>query len=282
MPLEHCLSFFRSLRTQGMSDFFQDKVAIVTGASSGIGLETAKLLSNRGSLLVLAARNKEKIESLSKELGRSLPVVTDVTQESSVQNLIAQTLDRFGKIDILINNAGILLYKPMQDCSSEEIQRILEVNFLGAVRCANAALPILKKQGQGTIVNVASIAGRIGLPNLGYYSSSKFALVAYSEALRQEVFHHNIFVTTVCPGTVLTPMTETILSEAKAKGKNSFPIMPQTVAKRILRAIEKKEREVFVPEMTRFFYWLHFFFPRFAEWLVWKFRASDPQTFRSS
>lgn len=258
-------------------DFFRDKVAIVTGASSGIGESVARLLSERGAKIVLAARRIDRLKNLSKELPGSLAVPTDVTDEQSVNRLIRKTMDSFGRIDILINNAGVLLYKPILESDTREIRYVTEVNFFGAVSCARGALSIMKKQGSGVIVNVSSIAGRVAFPNLGYYAASKFALTGFTEALRQEVGKDGIFVCAVNPGTVRTDMTRKILEEAAAKKKNVMPISPERVARAVLWAIEKRKIEVFVPFATRVLYWMHVAFPRFTEWLAWHFRASDPE-----
>lgn len=262
-----------------MSDFFKDKIVIVTGASSGIGEAIARLLSKRGAKVILAARRQNKLETLQKELEKSIAIETDVTQEKSVKNLVAQTMQKFGRIDLLINNAGVLVHKPMAETTMEEIRAVMETNFFAAVSCTNIALPIMKKQKSGIIVNIASIAGRIGFPNLGYYGASKFALVGFSETLRQEVAHEGIHVLTVCPGTIYTPMTKEIVDAAIAKGKYVMPILPETAAKEILSAIEKKKIELFLPKITRLIHFLHIFFPRMIEWLAWKFRPSDPEHF---
>ncbi|OGR57177.1 MAG: hypothetical protein A3I11_04810 [Elusimicrobia bacterium RIFCSPLOWO2_02_FULL_39_32] len=264
-----------------MSNFFKNKVVIITGASSGIGLATARLLYQNGAKCVLAARRKGLLEKIAKELNGSLPIETDVTKKDSLENLVKETLKVFGRIDILINNAGILIYKPIEQCSEEELREVMEVNYFGAVGCVNAILPIMKKQGSGAIANVASIAGKLGFPSLGYYAASKFALVGYSQALRQEIKQYGIFVSAIYPGTVYTPMTEEIIEGAKKKGKNVLPISAEKVAEKILVAIEKKKSEVFVPRATHFLYFLHFFFPKFTEWLAWKFRASDPNDFKA-
>jgi NADP-dependent 3-hydroxy acid dehydrogenase YdfG len=152
-----------------MDQPFKDKVVIITGASGGIGLETARLLLKAGAHVVLASRNKEKLDSLASEMTGVLAVPTDVTQDSSVDNMVAQTLQKYGRIDILVNNAGILYYKPMADTTPSEIRALMETNYYGAVRCTNAVLPSMKKQKHGMIINVASIAGRVGFPKLGYY-----------------------------------------------------------------------------------------------------------------
>lgn len=259
-----------------MKKILENRIVIITGGATGIGFETACLLVRKNAKVVLAGRRQEKLESAVKKLGHNaIAVSCDVTDDSSVNNLIIKTLGKFGRIDILINNAGELLYKPMSECTLEETKSVMETNFFGAIRCVNATLPSMKKQGNGIIVNVASIAGRIGFSNLGYYGASKFALVGYSESLRQELKNSGVFVSVICPGTVYTPLTQKILDEARLKGKNVLPIMPEQVAQKILCAIEKKKREVFVPKSVYGLYLIHFFFPKFIEWLAGKFRAAD-------
>ena len=175
----------------------------------------------------------------------------------------------------MINNAGILFYKTMAETSPEEVRRLMEVNFFGAVACANAVLPAMRARKSGTIVNVSSIAGRVGFPNLGYYCASKFALTGFSETLRQETAREGITVVTVSPGTVYTPMTKSIVDEARQRGKRMIPIGPETVARAICDGIVRKQTEVFIPWPTRVLNVLHFFFPLFAERLARQFRAGD-------
>lgn len=258
-----------------MSGFFKDKIVIITGASLGIGAAAARRLHREGARLVLAARGKDRLEALARELDGTLAVPTDVTKTHDVENLIQKTLAAFGRIDILVNNAGILVYKPLEETSPEEIRALMETNYFGAVNCANAVVKVMKEQKSGAIANVASIAGKVGFTNLGYYCASKFALMAYSHTLRQEVAPCGINVTAICPGTVETPMTQAILRKARAKGKHVLPIQPEEVADAILYGIREGKREVFVPRLTWFLYVLHFFFPGFVEWLAFYFRASD-------
>jgi short-subunit dehydrogenase len=258
---------------------FKDKVAIVTGASSGIGLATVRLLSLSGARVVLAARSQESLTVLTKEISNSIAVPTDVTDPAAVKNLVGRTLEIFGRIDILINNAGVLLYKPMAQSTLEEIRQVMEVNFFGAAACAMEVLPIMKKQKSGVIVNVSSIAGRVGLPNLGFYCASKFALTGFSETLRQEAVSDGVEVITVCPGTIYTPMVKTIVDDAISRGKKVTRIPPERVAQAMLKAIRQKKIEIFVPEPTRILNLLHFLFPRFAEWLAYRYRSTDrPKT----
>lgn len=259
-----------------MSDFFKDKVAIVTGASSGIGAETVKLLSHRGAKVVLAARRRETIEALARETG-GLAVPTDVTRAGDAERLAETTLKAFGRIDLLVNNAGALEQKSLARTTEAELRQLMETNFFGAARCANAALPAMRRQGGGCIVNVASILGVMGLPFVGAYAASKFAMVGWSEALGQEEKFHGVHVATVCPGTVDTPMTAGILTEAARQGKRMFPITSKEVARAILNAAERRKRLVFVPGTLKLGYWLHALAPGLTHRLAWAFRAVEPE-----
>lgn len=263
-----------------MKSSVKGKVAIITGASEGIGLATAKLFHAKGAKVVLAARREDRLNEAGRALPGALTVTADVTREADVARIVENALKTFGTIDILINNAGMLVYKPMNETSMDEIRRVMELNFFGQVQCARAVMPHFLKQGSGTIINIGSISGRVGFPNLGYYAASKFALTAFSETLRQEVASKGLHVGLVNPGTVYTPLNKDILDKAKARGKRVTFIQPETVAQTVLGAAENQRDEVFVPFATRVLYILHLFFPKFVEWLAWKFRASDPADFR--
>ena len=259
-----------------MSDFFKGKIAIVTGASSGIGAATARLLAERGATVVLATRRKDELENLARELGDAKAIAVDVTKEADLDRLVHETFKAYGRIDILVNNAGVLLYKPIVDSRPEEVRGMMEVNFFGAAACAMAVLKVMRRQRSGWIVNVSSIAGRVAFPNLGYYSATKFAFTGFSEALRQELAPEGVKVMSVNPGTVRTEMTRKIMEDAEARGKRTLPITPERVARAIVNGIESGKMEVYVPFLTYVLYCLHFLFPKFAEWLAWHFRASAP------
>ena len=190
-----------------------DKTAIITGATSGIGLETARALSLAGANVVVAGRRVERLQAFVTETeaaGRAaLAVATDVADESQVVALVAAAQERFGSVDFLVNNAGSGISAKFEDVSIEDFRRLMDVNFWGAVYGCRAVLPVMRKQtGGGHIVNVSSILGKRGMPFETAYCATKFALAGFSEALRTEVISQNIDVTTVFPGIVETEFLE--------------------------------------------------------------------------
>jgi short-subunit dehydrogenase len=251
----------------------KDKVILITGASSGIGLAAARLFHSDGAKLVLAARNRSRLEPVAEELSGSVAVQTDVTQAESAAGLARTALDRFGRIDVLVNSAGILLYKKASECTDEENRALLETNYFGAVRCVNAVLPAMRRQRAGHIVNLSSVAGCMGLPRLAYYGASKFALRGYSHALRQELREEGIGVSVVCPGTVDTPMAGEILEEAARNGRRIFPVPAGAVAETIRSSILNNRAETVLPLPVRVLSWIHFFAPWAAEAIAERFRS---------
>jgi NADP-dependent 3-hydroxy acid dehydrogenase YdfG len=194
------------------TDPFLQKIAIVTGASLGIGRATALALAEHGACLALASRNVEALSAFADELkrqGRQVIVIpTDVTQREQVEALVREVVVQWGRVDILISNAGEYIRSPILDLDPADIQRSLDVNFFGGVHCVKAVLPHMLAQKSGHIVFVTSMDGKIGLPPDAPYVSAKFALTGFCEVLRQEVRDHGISVTNVLPGRVDTLMIE--------------------------------------------------------------------------
>jgi short-subunit dehydrogenase len=226
------------------------RTVIVTGASSGIGRATARFLARSGANVVLASRNKSKLEALAGELvplaTRAIPV--DVTERLSVEALMRRAAEDFGAIDVLVNNAGVGLFAPIADGNPDNARYLFDVNFWGSVNCIQAAVPYMRDQGGGHIVNVSSIAGHISPPYMGMYAATKHALAAVSDALRSELAGDRIGVTTVYPGLTETAFTESMLQEVEA------PRIPpvvrfvpaEAVARRIYQAIRWNLRDVYV------------------------------------
>lgn len=221
-------------------------VAVVTGASSGFGELTSRLLAKEGASVVLAARRVERLESLAAEIegrgGRALAVRCDVTEVADLQGLRDRVDEAFGRCDVLINNAGIPGGGRFEDLSLEQIERVIRVNLLGVLFCTKAFLPMILEQRGGHIVNVASLAGRYATPGASVYSASKHAVVAFSEALYYELAPRGILVTSVNPGFAAT--------EGFPQGRlPSALVMPaEKVARAIVDVVRKgKAPEVSVP-----------------------------------
>ena len=204
-----------------MTDSLRDKVAIITGASSGIGEATARRLAESGARVVLAARRVERLEALAADIerreGAALVAPTDVTDERSVQRLARTALAAFGRIDILINNAGIMPLSPISKLKVEEWDRMIDVNIKGVLYCIAATLPTMLEQGSGHIINVSSVAGRRPFPSGTVYSATKFAVRAISQGLRLELSPiEGIRVTDIEPGVVATELTNHITDNETA------------------------------------------------------------------
>jgi len=232
----------------------REQVVVITGASSGIGRETALHLGQRGASLVLAARNAEALTSLAREIeqvgGQAHVVPTDVADWPQVEKLAQAAVDRFGRIDTWINNAGLYLAARVEDMTIDDATRLMQVNVLGTIHGTKAALPHLIRQGQGTIINVGSAVGARGTPLLAAYSASKFAVKGFTEALRVELArdHPGIKVVLIMPLSINTPL---FTNHARSRlGFVPHPIPPiyepGAVADTILFAIEHPRAEIYI------------------------------------
>lgn len=194
-----------------------NQVAIVTGASSGIGEATARTLAEEGAAVALAARRKDRLESLKSNIesggGQALVVETDVTSREQVRRLVEETVDAFGRVDILINNAGLMPLSYMKNLKEEEWERMVDVNIKGVLYAIGAVLPHMTEQGGGHIVNISSVAGRRVFPGGAVYCGTKFFVRALSQGMRSELGPQGIRVTSIEPGAVDTELTETITDD---------------------------------------------------------------------
>jgi NAD(P)-dependent dehydrogenase (short-subunit alcohol dehydrogenase family) len=181
---------------------------VITGATSGIGFETARAFARAGANVAIAGRRQQRLDELAALIARegrqALAVRTDVADPAQVEALIAKAVERFGKIDVLVNNAGVGLAAAFSETTLDEFRRIMDVNFWGVVHGCRAVTPVMVKQRSGVIINVASILGKRGVPFSSAYCASKFAVVGFSEALRAELAASNVAVSTICPGAVDT------------------------------------------------------------------------------
>jgi NAD(P)-dependent dehydrogenase (short-subunit alcohol dehydrogenase family) len=187
---------------------FAGAVALVTGGSRGLGLLLARELGTLGARVVICARDRAALERAAHDLERSgidvLAIPCDVTRSDEVSALVSRVVNDRGRIDVLVNNAGIIDVGPLETMTVDDFERAMATNFWGAVHATLAVLPAMRARRAGRIINIASIGGKLAVPHLLPYSASKFALVGFSEGLRAELVHHNVLVTTVCPGLMRT------------------------------------------------------------------------------
>jgi short-subunit dehydrogenase len=240
------------------------KVVIVTGASSGIGEATARLLASQGACLTLAARRSDLLRKLEGEItgmrGKARAIPTDVTIDEDIDRLVRETLTTYGRIDVLVNNAGVGGgHSILADAAV--MDRAIAVNLIAPAHLMRAVIPIMLRQGSGSIVNIGSIAGEIGVGAM--YSASKFGLRGLSDAVRREFMHQNLQVTLIEPGYVRTAMT--------AQRKQRMP-GPEVVADAVLRTLEHPRRKIVVPFYYHVPLLLASLFPRTTDRIINKRR----------
>lgn len=230
----------------------RDKVVIITGSSSGIGLATARLLAKLGARIALVSRSKEKLEKLSRELPNSLVVTADMTKIPEIKKMVEQTEDHFGRIDILINCAGQGYDAPVEKTNIGTFQYIFDLDVVGPLVAMEQVIPIMRKQGGGTIINISSGTALMYLPNNGAYSSLKRALASISLTAREELKNDNIVVSVVYPYMTLTNFEKNTIKDSVPEGGEQGegpPFPPDTseyVAQKILEGIESGEAEIFL------------------------------------
>ncbi len=243
-------------------------VAIITGASSGIGREIARLLVRRGYRVALAARRPEPLHRLAGELGAvALARPTDVTDSADTRRLADEVLDRWGQIDVLVAAAGEYVRSSVTELSVSDVERSMAVNFYGVLNSILAVLPHMVDRRQGRMVLVASVDGRKGLLLDAPYAAAKFAVVGLGDVARQELSSHGIAVTTVLPGRVDTPMLAGMRFPLISR-----PISPRRTARAVVRAMERERAEVVVPAKDRSLILLNALSPRLADLAVRRLR----------
>ncbi|HEX3587990.1 MAG TPA: SDR family oxidoreductase [Pseudonocardiaceae bacterium] len=222
-------------------------VVAITGASSGIGEATARLLAQRGASVVLGARRKDRLDALTTDIrdrgGRAVARVTDVTRRADLDRLVAQAVDEFGRLDVLVGNAGISKIGPVADLDVDGWSAMIDVNLRGVLHGVAAAMPVFRRQGQGHLVTTVSTAGLKIVPTMAVYGATKNAVRTLMEGLRQESTDGVLRTTTVSPGYVRTELADSIdnveVREQIRRGMGEFAIAPDVVARTVAFAIEQ-------------------------------------------
>ncbi|RRR73100.1 MAG: SDR family NAD(P)-dependent oxidoreductase [Candidatus Viridilinea halotolerans] len=245
-------------------------VTIITGASAGIGAATAALFAQAGARLVLAARTPEPLEALVATLPHAIAVPTDVADPEACQRLVATAQRTFGRVDLLINNAGIGLAGPVATLDAADLQRTLAVDLLGPLWLMQAVVPIMRAQGRGQIINVSTVLAAQTLPYLGGYAGAKAALERMSEALRMELRGTGVTVSVVRPGTTRTNFSAHRLGTGREQRSRFAPsgVQPATVAQTILHVARREAPLVYVTRGDRLGIILANLFPRLLERLL--------------
>lgn len=241
-------------------NIFRDKVVIVTGASSGIGRAIAWEFARHGSRVMLAARSEERLTVLQREITEAgleaIMCVTDVTSEEECRKMVIMTVEKYGTVDILINNAGISMRALFSDVDLSVLKRLMDVNFWGTVYCTKYALPYLLKN-KGSVVGVSSVAGFHGLPGRTGYSASKFAMHGFLETIRIENLRNNLHVMIIAPGFTTSEVRKHALTADGSEQGNSpreegKMMSPEHVARWVLKGIRKKKRNKIMTWEGRF------------------------------
>lgn len=269
-----------------MSDYFKNKVVIVTGASSGIGREVAIEFARNGSKVVLAARSEEKLAEIVSEIrkasGEACYVKTDVSIEEDCKKLIEKTAERYGAVDILINNAGISMRASFIDVDIKVMHRLMNVNFWGTVYCTKYALPYLIDR-KGSLVGISSVAGFHGLPGRTGYSASKFAIHGFLETIRIENLRNGLHVMIIAPGFTSTDIRKHALtSSGKEQGESPRDerklMSPEYVARWVLKGILKKKRNKLLTWDGRLTALFQRIVPEFVDWVYYNKMSKEPKS----
>ena len=252
---------------------FKNKVVLITGASSGIGKQTAIEFAKLGSNIILVARRKNKLEQVENELKQfnvnTLVCTCDVSKKDQVEKMSKIVLEKFNSIDILVNNAGFAIYGSVYDLSINDIESQMETNYFGMIYCTKNFLPLMLEKKSGHIVNVASVAASFGLPGIASYCASKFAMLGFSEGLKHELSGTGVGITVVSPIMVKTDFFDHPSFEKMPK-YSPTSLNSKTVAKAIIKASNSSRLEIITPSIVRIAVWLKHTFPYFINPILGK------------
>ena len=260
------------------------KVILITGGTSGIGLALARSLGKAGGRIAFTSRDagrcRETQELLQKEGIEAFGIEADAASEDDQYKAVAQTINRFGKLDVLINNAGISMRALFTELNTEVFRKVMDINFYGTVYATKAALPWIIRS-KGSIVGISSVAGFKGLPGRTAYSASKFAMEGFLEALEGELLPKGVHVLVACPGFTASRIRENALTRDGSSQKESprteeKMMQPEEVAEQIRRAIISRKRRLVMTGEGKLSYWLNKFFPAFVLRKVYEKMAAEP------
>jgi len=253
------------------------RVVAITGASAGIGRATALRLARDGAALVVCARRADRLAAVAADIaaagGQALPIAGDVTREEDMAQLVARAVDRFGRLDVMMCNAGFGVAGAIDDITPDQMQRLMDVNYTGTYHATRAALPVFRRQRSGHLIIVSSIVGKRGVPYMGAYSATKFAQVGLAECLRSELAGSSIHVSVVFPVSTETEFFDVMLRETgtevtRASGPRQSV---ETVADAIARAIARPVPEIYPHAKSRALVILNAFAPGFTDRVVKRF-----------
>src|SRR5882762_7009040 len=264
----------------------KDKVVIITGGSSGIGKALAEEFGKNGSKILITGRNKIEIDKTVTELkGNGIQVygfVADVSHEGDNRKMAAEALTLFGKIDILINNAGITMRALFEEVEISVVKKVMDINFYGVLYATQACLPEIIKN-KGSVVGISSIAGFRGLPGRTGYSASKFALNGFLEVLRTEMLHRHVHVLTACPGFTASNIRNRALTkdgsvQGESPREETKMMTAEECAQHIYKATLKRKNFLILTTQGRLAVWINKWFPSMADKLVYKAMANEPDS----
>ncbi|OKL39682.1 SDR family oxidoreductase [Pontibacter flavimaris] len=261
----------------------KDKVVLITGGTSGIGKALAFAFGREGARVAVSGRNQQNLDQTSQELTAAgidnLAVNADVSVEEQCQRMVQETVDKYGRLDVLINNAGISMRALFEDLDLDVLRQVMDINFWGTVYSTKYALPYIK-QAKGSIVGISSIAGYRGLPARTGYSASKFAMHGFLETLRTELLYSGVHVLLACPGFTASNIRNTALA-ANGQQQGETPreeekmMSAEEVAERILKATLQRKRDLVMTTQGKLAVWVNKLFPSLADKLVYNVMAKE-------
>jgi short-subunit dehydrogenase len=253
------------------------RVIAITGASAGIGRATALRLARDGASIAICARRRDRLDAVGAEIeragGRAFPFAADVTSDVDMNLFVSNTVERFGRLDVMMCNAGFGIYGAIDEIAPEQMKKLMDINYFGTYYAARAALPVFRRQQRGHIIIVSSIAGKRGVPYMGAYSATKFAQVGMAECLRSELYGSDIHVSVLCPISTPTEFTEVMAREtgAAVTGAMGPTQSVEEVAEAVARAIAHPIPEIYPYARSRGLVILNAIAPGFTDKLVQKF-----------